>query len=79
MNSVQKELLDAVEIMIDSKMKNIAQIYRGIIKSTSNNTCVAVINGETYTLDYYGNTPTVNMTYPVFVPQNNMALAFIIN
>lgn len=76
-----KEILDAIEIIVDRKMQNVAQIYRGIVKAVSTNDKLAVVlvNGEAHNMRYYGSTPTVNIAYPVFVPHGNMSLAFMIS
>ena len=75
-----KEILDAIEIIVDRKMQNIAQIYRGIVKavSTNDNLAVVLVNGEVHNVRYYGFVPTVNIAYPVFVPHGNMSTAFVI-
>lgn len=75
-----KEILDAIEIIVDRKMQNVAQIYRGIVKavSTNDNLAVVLVNGEVHNMRYYGSAPTVNIAYPVFVPHGNMSTAFVI-
>lgn len=75
------EILDAIEIIVDKKLKNVAQIYLGLVKavSTSTKQVVAVVNSKEYHLRYYGDAPTVNLSYPVFVPNGNMSLAFMIS
>lgn len=77
----QKEILDAIEIIVDKKLQNVAQIYNGIVKAvnTPAKQVVVMLNGEDHNMRYYGNTPTVNLSYPVFVPNNNMSLAFMIS
>lgn len=76
---VANEILDAIEIIIDKKIReNTAQIYPGICKSISGNTCVMSINGKNNTVQFYGSTPAVGSTYRVFVPNGNMSMAFII-
>ncbi len=77
----QKEILDAIEIIVDKKLQNVAQIYRGVVKAvnTTVKQVVVLVNGEEHHMRYYGNTPTVNLSYPVFVPNNNMSLAFMIS
>lgn len=76
-----KEILDAIEIIVDRKMQNVAQIYRGVVKavSTNDNLAVVLVNGEVHNMRYYGSAPTVNIAYPVFVPHGNMSLAFMIS
>ena len=76
---VANELLDAIEIIVDKKVRDTsAQIYLGVCKSVSGNTCVMSINGKNNTVQFYGSTPTVGTIYRVFVPNGNMSMAFII-
>lgn len=76
---VANEILDAIEIIVDKKIReNTAQIYPGICKSISGNTCVMSVNGKNNTVQFYGSTPTVGTIYRVFVPNGNMSMAFII-
>lgn len=76
---VVNEILDAIEIIVDKKVRDIsAQIYPGVCKSVSGNSCVMSINGRNNTVQFYGSTPTVGSIYRVFVPNGNMSMAFII-
>ena len=76
---VANELLDAIEIIVDKKIReNTAQIYLGVCKSVSGNSCVMSINGKDNTIQFYGSIPTVGAIYRVFVPDGNMSMAFII-
>ena len=76
---VANEILDAIEIIVDKKIReNTVQIYPGVCKSVSGNTCVMSINGRDNTVQFYGSTPTVGTIYRVFVPNGNMSMAFII-
>ena len=76
---VVNEILDAVEIIVDKKVRDIsAQIYPGVCKSVSGNSCVMSINGRNNTVQFYGSTPIVGSIYRVFVPNGNMSMAFII-
>ena len=76
---VANELLDAIEIIVDKKVReNTAQIYPGICKSVSGSSCVMSINGKDNTIQFYGSIPTVGAIYRVFVPDGNMSMAFII-
>ena len=73
------EILDAIEIIVDKKVRDIsAQIYPGVCKSVSGNSCVMSINGRNNTVQFYGSTPIVGSIYRVFVPNGNMSMAFII-
>ena len=76
---VANELLDAIEIIVDKKVReNTAQIYPGICKSVSGSSCVMSINGKDNTIQFYGSIPTVGVNYRVFVPDGNMSMAFAI-
>ena len=76
---VANELLDAIEIIVDKKVReNTAQIYPGICKSVSGGNCVMSINGKDNTIQFYGSIPTVGAIYRVFVPDGNMSMAFAI-
>lgn len=76
---VANEILDAIEIIVDKKIReNTAQIYPGVCKSVSGNTCVVSINGKDNTVRFYGSTPSVDSIYRVFVPNGNMSMAFVI-
>ena len=76
---IASEILDAIEIIVNQKIReNTAQIYPGVCKSVSGNTCVMSINGRNNIVQFYGSTPTVGSTYRVFVPNGNMSMAFII-
>ena len=76
---VANELLDAIEIIVDKKVReNTTQIYPGICKSVSGGSCVMSINGKDNTIQFYGSIPTVGAIYRGFVPDGNMSMAFII-
>lgn len=73
------ELLDAIEIIVDKKIReNTAQIYFGICKEVNGDSCVMSINGKNNTIRFYGSVPVVGLTYRVFVPNGNMSMAFVI-
>lgn len=77
---VANELLDAIEIIVDKKVReNTAQIYPGICKSVSGSSCVMSINGKNNTVQFYGSAPSVGAIYRVFVPNGSMSTAFIIS
>ena len=76
---VANELLDAIEIIVDKKVReNTTQIYPGICKSVSGGSCVMSINGKDNTIQFYGSIPIVGAIYRVFVPDGNMSMAFAI-
>lgn len=74
------EILDSIEIIVKQTVSDKStKIYTGICKSAnSNGVCELDINGKTNTVRYYGGTPKLGDVYRVFVPSNNMSMAFII-
>lgn len=74
----QQELLDSINILVDNATKNTTKIYNGRILSVGDNrTCTVLINGKNYdNIAYFGETPSINQIYKVFVPNNNISLAF---
>lgn len=77
--SIASDILDAIEIIVDKKIKeNTTQIYSGICVSVSGNTCHMTINGKDNVVQFYGSTPVVGSVYRVFVPNGNMSMGFII-
>lgn len=79
----KKEILDAIDIMIERKLQSVARIYTGVILAVlTGNSAGKVrvrVNGDDYEIPYYGTAPAATCKVPVFVPNNNMALAFIIS
>ena len=76
---VANEILDAIEIIVDKKIReNTAQIYFGVCKGVGGDSCVMSINGKNNTIHFYGSAPIVGLTYRVFVPNGNMSMAFAI-
>ena len=76
---VAKEILDAIEIIVDKKIQdNTAQIYSGVCQSVNNGVCTMIINGKNNTVQFYGSQPTVGAVYRVFVPNSNMSNGFVI-
>ncbi len=79
---VQKEILDAIKIIVDAAIKkSTPNILFGIVsKVNDDNTCVVDINTIGYILKYYGDSaPTINKKYPVFVPAAGMSKAFVLS
>ena len=77
---VQKEILDAVDIIVKKRLENVPQILFGIVTEIlDNNKCNVTINMIGHQVKYYGDTPpTLNKKYPVFVPSSGMSNAFVI-
>ena len=75
----KNEILDAIEIMLDRALANTTKIYGGLCKSVvSKNVAKMLINGIETNVQYYGDAPTVNKQYRVFVPEGNMSNAFMV-
>ena len=73
------DFLDAMEYLIQKYQKECTAIYSGTVQSVSDKSCSMNVNGNVYNkIAYYGIAPIVGNSYRVFVPFNNMSLAFII-
>ena len=73
------DFLDAMEYLIQKYQKECTAIYSGTVQSVSDKSCSMNVNGNVYDkIAYYGIAPIVGNSYRVFVPFNNMSLAFII-
>ena len=73
------DFLDAMECLIQKYQKECTTIYSGTVQSVSDKSCSMNVNGNVYNnIAYYGIVPIVGNSYRVFVPFNNMSLAFII-
>ena len=76
----QKEILDTIQIMIDSAMEKVPVITTGIVTAlVSGNIYTVTVNRQNYDLPHYGtSTVTINSSVKVFVPYNNYSLAWFI-
>ena len=73
------DFLDAMEYLSQKYQKECTTIYSGTVQSVSDKSCSMNVNGNVYNkIAYYGIAPIVGNSYRVFVPFNNMSLAFII-
>lgn len=77
MNKFQ-EIMEAIDILLSKRLKEVTTVSYGMVKQVVNNTCVITIKGIDYTLPFYGNTPTVNKKYPVVLPQGSLSQGFVI-
>lgn len=79
--NIPQYLFDGIKTIVEKILKN--QKYAVItnvlvIKQNSDGTYQIQYSGKTYNVPLYGNnTPTINMTAKLFIPNNNMSLAFI--
>lgn len=79
---IKKELLDSIQIMIDAAIENrVPDIQFGIVISADDtNNCQVKINGNIHNIKYYGDKPTINQKYPVFIPKgSSISLSFIVS
>lgn len=77
---IQKEILDAIDIIIRKRMENVPQILFGMVTEISTGgKCDVTINAIKHQIKYYGETPPVlNKKYPIFIPASGMSQAFIL-
>ena len=75
--NVKDELIDSILYLIDKSDKS-TKIYNGLItQANSDGTYEVQVNGKVFVLSKYSsNTVAVNSLVKVFVPQNNMSMAF---
>lgn len=79
---IKKELLDSIQIMIDAAIENrVPDIQFGIVISAEDTgVCKVKINGNSHDIRYYGDKPTLNKKYPVFIPKgSSFSSAFIVS
>lgn len=79
---IKKELLDSIQIMIDAAIENrVPDIQFGIVISDEDTgVCKVKINGNNHDIKYYGDKPTLNKKYPVFIPKgSSFSSAFIVS
>lgn len=78
--NIKQEIVDSISILVKTAIEKTCPVITfGLVSQTESNKCTVLINQIEHKIKYYGGTPpTVNQKYPVFVPFNNMSLAFII-
>lgn len=75
----RNEILDAIQILIGRALENTTKIYNSTCKGVvANNIALMVVNGVEANVVFYGDAPTANKQYRVFVPEGNMSNAFMI-
>lgn len=76
---VIEEIAKSVLYIVEQSNASQTKIYSGIILGESSGVYSVSLNGKTYTIPHYGDfSHSVNDVVKVFVPQNNMNLAFFI-
>lgn len=78
---IKKEIVDAIQILVDAAIRKTCPVISfGIVSGIgTKGKCTVKINNVDQNISYYGKEiPTINQKYPVFVPMNNMSLAFIL-
>ncbi len=72
------EILEAVDILISKRLKKSSSFDFCTVIEVNDENCKVIYNGNEYILPYYGNTPTENNKYPIFLLNGNLSQAFII-
>lgn len=79
--NVPQYLYDGVKTIFDKLVKQLSfAVITDVLvtQQNSDGTYQITYSGKTYNVPLYGsNTITVNMTAKLFIPNNNMSLAFI--
>lgn len=75
----RNEILDAIQILIGRALESTTKIYNATCKGlVSTNVALMRVNGVNTRVVFYGDAPTANKQYRVFVPDGNMSNAFMI-
>jgi len=75
----RNEILDAIQILIGRALESTTKIYNSTCKGVvASNVALMVVNGVEAKVVFYGDAPTANKQYRVFVPEGNMSNAFMI-
>lgn len=79
-SGVIKELLRGVSLLVDEKLKQIPQMYDGlVVGSDINNKWKIQFNGETHSIPHYGDfSVRVGKVVKVFIPKGNLSSAYFI-
>jgi uncharacterized protein (DUF2147 family) len=77
-NEIIKQMIEGIQYLIDQS-NNSTKIFDGLVTAVnSDGTYKIKLNGKEYDLKKYGaNTIVANQVVKVFIPQNNMNIAFI--
>ena len=79
--TLEKDVLDAINLLIDKKLEKTTKIYycRVIAVSPAGKTCNVQLGSANVSVKYYGEDPNPGRAYRVFVPKGNTSDAFILN
>ena len=75
---IKKEIMESIDILLQKRLSRVTQSYFVTVISIDNNKCTVKLNGNEYTVPFYGNTPIENKRYPMIIPQGNLSQAYII-
>lgn len=75
---VEQDIVDSIGIVVKKAMEQNTQIYQCKVTAVNGKKCTVDMNGRSLDLVYYGGEPTINAVYPVFVPQGNYNVAFVL-
>ena len=74
-----KEILKSINYLVNQAMLKTTKCYNGIVKSQEGNKWTVQFNGEAHLIPHYGeNSVVVGKVVKVFIPENNISLAFFI-
>ena len=76
--SVEQDIVDSIGIVVKKAMEQNTQIYQCRVTAVNDKRCTIDMNGRELDVGYYGSTPTIGSTYPVFVPSGNYNVAFAV-
>ena len=78
MNDIKKEIMESIDVLVKRRMCKVTQSYYGIVVAVEDRKCVVKLNGNEYSVPFYGNIPEINKKYPVIVPQGNFSQSYVI-
>lgn len=76
--SVEQDIVDSIGIVVKKAMEQNTQIYQCRVIAVNGKRCTIDMNGRELDVGYYGSTPAIGSTYPVFVPSGNYNVAFAV-
>ena len=76
--SVEQDIVDSIGIVVKKAMEQNTQIYQCRVTAVNGKRCTIDMNGRELEVGYYGSTPAIGSTYPVFVPSGNYNVAFAV-